>query len=233
MPSDDAAALVGEPEEVVGAQAGLDVLEGDVVDLLAVGERVAEVRRASASAAGRMSSSSKVTPSALDEPRGVGLGASRRSRSPACVKARMSLRGRPSRSIALAATISACVESRPPLTPMTTLGWPIASQPLLEPGDLDVVGLVAVEREPLGVVGHEREAVDLAAQADVAGRRLERRTRRSGTRSVARRRSVRRLSSKRALPQPLLAEPVEVDVDDGAPRPSGKRSLSPSRSPHS
>jgi hypothetical protein len=41
---------------------------------------------------------------------------------PGMVKAWMSLRGRPSRSIDLAATISACVESRPPLTPMTTFG---------------------------------------------------------------------------------------------------------------
>ena len=49
----------------------------------------------------------------------------------------------------------------------------MALQPLLEPGDLDVVGLVAVEGQPLGVVGHEREAVDLAAQPDVAGRRAQ------------------------------------------------------------
>ena len=35
-------------------------------------------------------------------------------------------RGRPRRSIALHATISACVESRPPLTPITALGVPIA-----------------------------------------------------------------------------------------------------------
>ncbi len=45
---------------------------------------------------------------------------------PGSVKARMSDRGRPSRSMARAATISACVESRPPETPMTTFGWPIA-----------------------------------------------------------------------------------------------------------
>ena len=41
---DDAAALVGGAEQVVGAQPGLDVLEGHVVDLLAAPERVAEVR---------------------------------------------------------------------------------------------------------------------------------------------------------------------------------------------
>ncbi len=45
---------------------------------------------------------------------------------PGRVNPRMSLRGRPSRSMALAATISACVESSPPDTPMTSLGWPIA-----------------------------------------------------------------------------------------------------------
>ena len=39
----DAAAVVGEPEEVVGAQPGLHVLEGHVVDRLAVGERVVHV----------------------------------------------------------------------------------------------------------------------------------------------------------------------------------------------
>ena len=42
---------------------------------------------------------------------------------PGMVNARMSLRGRPSRSIALAATISAWVESSPPETPMTTFGY--------------------------------------------------------------------------------------------------------------
>ncbi len=41
---------------------------------------------------------------------------------PGIVKPMMSVRGRPSRSIALAATISAWVESSPPLTPMTIFG---------------------------------------------------------------------------------------------------------------
>ena len=134
----------------------------------------------------------------------------------------MSLRGRPSRSIALAATISAWVESRPPETPMTTLGWPMALQPLLEPGDLDVVGLVAVQRQPLDVVGHEREPVDLAAQADVAGRAG--RASNSTVAEVVGSRSRRRapVVVEGALPQPLLADPVEVDVDDRAARPVGE-----------
>ena len=80
----------------------------------------------------------------------------------------MSLRGRPARSIAWAATISACVESRPPETPMTTFGSPIAAQPLLQARDLDVVGLVAVLGEPVGVGRDEREALEPAAQAEVA-----------------------------------------------------------------
>ncbi|CFR89671.1 Uncharacterised protein [Mycobacterium tuberculosis] len=42
--------------------------------------------------------------------------------NPGNANARMSLRGRPSRSMAWVATISACVESNPPDTPITTFG---------------------------------------------------------------------------------------------------------------
>ncbi len=45
---------------------------------------------------------------------------------PGRVNARMSDARPLPRSIARAATISACVESRPPDTPITTFGWPIA-----------------------------------------------------------------------------------------------------------
>ena len=44
---DDAVVLVGEPEQVVGAQARLHVLEGHVVDRLALAERVVRCRPAS------------------------------------------------------------------------------------------------------------------------------------------------------------------------------------------
>ena len=40
---DDAVVVVGQPEQVVGAQAGLHVLEGDVVDRFAVGVGMADV----------------------------------------------------------------------------------------------------------------------------------------------------------------------------------------------
>ena len=46
--------------------------------------------------------------------------------NPGIVYARMSLRGRPIRSMARATTSSACVESSPPLTPITGRGDPIA-----------------------------------------------------------------------------------------------------------
>ncbi len=140
----------------------------------------------------------------------------------------MSLRGRPSRSIAFAATIRAWVESSPPLTPMTTLGCPMAVQPLLEPGDLDVVGLVAVESQPLRVVGDEREAVHLAAQPDVAGgwSQLE------GDRAEARPCLGRGTGEpgletppvvvERPLPEALLPNPVEVDVGHAATRTIGE-----------
>ena len=77
------------------------------------------------SAAGRMSSSSKVTPSACESRVAYDLVVSPVAK-PGIVKASTSLRGRPSRSIALQATMSACVESRPPLTPITALGEPMA-----------------------------------------------------------------------------------------------------------
>ena len=40
---DEAAVLVGEPEQIVGAKPRLHILEGDVVDRLALGEGVADV----------------------------------------------------------------------------------------------------------------------------------------------------------------------------------------------
>ena len=83
----------------------------------------------------------------------------------------MSLRGRPSRSIALAATMSAWVRVEPAAHADDDLRAPDRLQPLFEPRDLDVVRLVAVEREALLVVGHEGEAVDLSEQPDVIGRR--------------------------------------------------------------
>ena len=128
----------------------------------------------------------------------------------------MSLRGRPARSIAWAATISACVESRPPETPMTTFGSPIAAQPLLQAGDLDVVGLVAVEAR----AGRGRRARTGSARPRAAGR-----GRSSGGSSVnadaAERAGARGVGAPVVVegphPHALLAQQVEVDVGDRAP----------------
>ena len=72
-----------------------------------------------------MSSSENVTPSARASAVALALVSSDVA-NPGIVNARMSDRGRPSRSIARAATISAWVESSPPDTPMTTFAPPIA-----------------------------------------------------------------------------------------------------------
>ena len=105
-------------EQVVGAQPGLHVLEGDVVDRLAAREGVAEVGQHLAARPGgcrARARSRRATPSAG----GRCPWCSRWCRSRAGCRRRCRCAGSPSRSIALAATISAWVESSPPETPMT------------------------------------------------------------------------------------------------------------------
>ncbi len=92
---------------------------------------------------------------------------------PGIVKARMSLRGpaepvhRLGRDDERVRAVEAAADADDDLRRADGL------EPLLQPRDLDVVGLVAVEGEPRLVVGDEGEAVDLAQQADVVGRRVE------------------------------------------------------------
>ena len=167
-----------------------------------------------------MSSSSKVTPERDCDSRVARDFVSSPVAKPGIVNARMSLRGRPRRSIALAATIRAWVESSPPETPMTIFGLADRPKSLLQPRDLDVVGLEAVQGQPLGIVGHEREAVDLAAQADVAGRGLE--VELDGPEGLDPIRVSAAIVVEGALPEPFLAESVEVDVGHAALRGLGK-----------
>ena len=91
-------------------------------------------------------------------------------------------------------------------------------QPLLQARHLDVVGLVAVLFQPFGIRRHEREALDVAPQADVARRWVELRTpmRRNDS---ARDPMVFAVVVERAHPQPLRAQQFEVDVGDRAPLP--------------
>ena len=50
---------------------------------------------------------------------------------------------------------------------------PGRAQPLRQAGDLDVVRLVTILLEPSDIGRHEREALDLAAEADIAGGRRD------------------------------------------------------------
>ena len=84
------------------------------------------------SAAGLMSSVSNVAPNAVASSVAL-VRVWTEVAKPGIVNARMSLRGRPSSSIARAATSSAWVESSPPDTPMTTLGPPMAVSRCLSP----------------------------------------------------------------------------------------------------
>ena len=86
------------------------------------------------------------------------------------------------------------------------------AQPLLQPGDLDVVGLVAVEVEPVDVGGDERVALDGAPEAEVAVRRVEReRDAAEGARAVGVGAAV---VVERPHAAPLLQQQVDVDVGD-------------------
>ena len=163
---DEAAALVGEAEQIVGAKARLHVLEGDVVDRLALGERDGPCRRASAARPGVMSISSPTMPSAFISAQALPLVSSPVAK-PGMVKPRMVERGRPRRSQALAATIRAWVESSPPETPMTRCSPLRRLEAADQALDLDVERLVAILVELLGPVGDVGEAAQRALEADV------------------------------------------------------------------
>ena len=83
-------------------------------------------------------------------------------------------------------------------------------QALLKAGDLDVVTLVAVLLQPDGVVGHEREPLHLAAQADVPGGWAEPET--DAPERVQAALVVPAVVVEGTHPQPLGAQEVEVDV---------------------
>ena len=220
----DAAALVRRPEQVVGAQAGLHVLEGDVVDLLAPAERVPEVREH----LGRRGADVELLPGdaeRLHEVDRVRLrtraGGEPRHREAADVGARqaepVARLGRDDEGVGgVEAAGDADDDRRHPGLVTTTDG----AHPLLQAGDLDVVRLVAVQGQPRLSVGHEREAVDVAPQAEVARGRAELERHDAEAALVG---GVRvGVVVEAALAQALLPQPVEVDVDDGAARAVGE-----------
>ena len=214
----DSPALVGDPEEVVGAQPGLDVLEGHVVDLLAGGERVAEVGE-QLLRGGPDVDLLEGDAERLAQPGRVALGglagreARQREREDVAARSVHPVH-RLGRDDQRVRRVEAAGDAD------DDLRLPDRAEALLEAGDLDVVGLVAVQRQAGRVVGDEREPVDLAAQPDVARGRVEREldlVEVAGLHSC-----LVAVVVEGALPQALLADPVEVDVHDGAPRSVGE-----------
>ena len=103
-------------------------------------------------------------------------------------------------------------KSSPPETPITTRSIPVARSRCDQPGDLDVVGLVAVLLERLRIGRHEREALERPLQPQIGARRLQAERHRGGTRDRA---GVQPpVVVETAHPQPFLAQQVEVDIGD-------------------
>ena len=94
------------------------------------------------------------------------------------------------------------------------------AQPLLQSRHLDVVGLVAILFQPCGIRRDEREPLDLAAQTDVAGGRVELEL--DAPERLRVDAVVRPVVVERAHPQPLGAQQLEIDVGDRAPRALGE-----------
>ena len=197
-----------------GAQTRLDVLERDVIDRLLGGERVVEVGQHLA--CGRRD----VELLEADPERGgqarrpvLGLGAGGESRH----RDGVDVGAWPAEPVHRLGRHDQGVGGvEPAADPDDDLGLPDRLQALLEPGDLDVVGLVAVLRQPLGVVGHEREAVDLAPQAEVGlgGTQLEGHGPEAAPLPAGRGRDAEGapVVVEGALAQSVLPDPVEVDV---------------------
>ena len=179
-----------------------------------------------------MSSSSKVTPSACDSRVALSLVASLVA-NPGMVNGE-DVAARPAEPVHRVGGHDQGVRRVEPAGDADDdLGLADRAQPLLEPGDLDVVGLVAVQREPLRVVGHEREAVDAPPQPEVAARVGRARSRPCGRRP---RRPGRPGAAVVVEACPAAAAPGRcASGRRRRPRGAGRRGtarLSASRSPH-
>ena len=194
---DDRVVEVGQAEQVAGPLAGLHVLERHVVDRLALGERVAQVLEhlqaggADVDLLGRHAQRLHQLP-------GVAPWSCRWWRSRASCRRGCSPAAGSSRSIVRQATIRACVESSPPETPITIFLMPLAPQPLLQPGHLDVVRLEAALVPFARIVRHVREPPHRPPQRHRAAAARPARTR--TRRRTARRSRYRRDRVVEAVP---------------------------------
>ena len=165
-----------------------------------------------------MSISAALTPSAAHQ---LACALQRRARSSqsraSCSRARSCAAGRGGRT-ARAATISAWVESSPPETPITSFSMPVASQPRLQPGDLDPVDLLAALVASGGSDG-------TYGKRSIARRSGTRRPGGASSKAIRRMRDRRRRWSWIASPQELVSERsasrrLEVDVGERSARPA-------------
>ena len=215
--------LVGEAEQVVGAQARLHVLEGDVVDLLALARRDGRCRPASGCAAGLMSISAAVTPSAFISRQALLLVLSRGGE--ARQRVGQDVGARQAEPVHRAAdTISACVESRPPETPMTPsrCGSTAGAAPGPGPGCCRPrSNSRAAWPDRTARRGSARPA---RSQRHALGRRVEREVDRAEARDPVA--LQQRAVGEAVVAQPLLADAAEIDVgrDEGRVRREALRS---------
>ena len=173
-PHHDGVVEIGEAKQQRRAGAGLHILEGHVVDRLPLRIRMADLDQHLARDR-RDVDLLRAHPEGAHQRMRTGLGELRgREARQACSKG-CPCDAKPSRSKARAATISACVESRPPEMPSTTFLMPIAASRVIKPLHLDVEGLVAILVEECRVRGQEGKAVDGALAAALSRRgRIER-----------------------------------------------------------
>ena len=83
-------------------------------------------------------------------------------------------------------------------------------QPLFEPGNLNVVGLIAVLLQPVGVGRYKREPLDLAPQADVTHRWVEPKI--DAPERLRQRPVMATVVVERSHSQPFCAKQLSVDV---------------------
>ncbi len=167
----DAVVVVGQAEQIVGAQTGLHILERQVVDRLAPRERVADIAQ-HAFGGGADVELPPGDAESLHQPDRVRLGV--RGGGEAGHGVGKDIAARQPEQVERPAAHDQRVGGIEPARHADHHAFdPGRAQPLRQAGDLDVVGLVAILLEPCGIGRHERKALDLALQTDIAGRRIQ------------------------------------------------------------
>ena len=203
-----AALLVGETEEVVRAQARLHVLEGDVIDLLAAAERMADIgqhlRRRRLDVDLRRRDAQR-----LHQPPGIGVGFVRRAKARHRVgedvlAAEAEAIHRPADDDQRMGRIEAARHADDGILGAARL------QALRQSLDLDVVGLVAIVAQ-LGRIGrHVGKALDGALQRHALLGRIEREGKRPEALDPLL--LLQRAIGEAVVAQALLTDAAEVDV---------------------